>query len=292
MQLGYSITSFHPSDVSPSEAVDRVLERARVARECGYDYVEAGDHHVVGGGNYLQNVPISARLAEVFDHVATMFLLPLYHPVSVAEQAGTLAALTDEFDLWCAVGGNPDAFSAFGVPLEERAPRMEEAIALIRALWSGDEVDFDGEFFSVDGISVNPKAGGRICIGGSAKPAVQRAGRMGDAWVPGPAETLSDIERKKRWFEDAGGGRLLVRREALVLEDGDRAREIAREKLERGYRGWPADSEWVLSGDPDDVTADLERLQKLGADEVVVRPMSDTYAIETLRAVARGRDRL
>ncbi len=289
MDLGYSVTSFH-SGVEPREAAAALVTRAEVARDAGFDSVEAGDHHVVSGGLYLQNVPTAARLTGVFDRVGAMFLLPLYDPVLVAEQAGTLAAYADEFDFWCAVGGNPASFDAFGVPKAERAPRLEEALALVDRLWTKDDVSFDGEFYQVDGVSVNPKADPRICVGGGAEPAVRRAGRLGDAWVAGPAETLADLDRKRGWFEDAGGGDLLVRREAVVLEDGDRAREVADSLLQDGYRGWPADADWVLAGSPDEVADDLADLADRGADEVVVRPMSDEHADETLRGVAAAHE--
>jgi alkanesulfonate monooxygenase SsuD/methylene tetrahydromethanopterin reductase-like flavin-dependent oxidoreductase (luciferase family) len=291
MDLGYSVTSFH-AGVEPDAAADALLDRAATARDAGFDYVEAGDHHVVSGGLYLQNVPTAARLAAVFDRVGAMFLLPLYDPVLVAEQAGTLAAYADEFDFWCAVGGNPASFDAFGVPRAERAPRLEEALALLDRLWTADDVTFDGEFYRVEGVSVNPKADPRVCVGGGAEPAVRRAGRLGDAWVAGPAESLADIDRKREWFADAGGGDLVVRRDALVLDDGDRAREVADDLLAGGYRGWPADADWVLAGSPDEVADDLRALRDRGADEVVVRPMSGEHAPETLRGVAEARELL
>ena len=290
MELGYSITSFYTDDVADHEAARRVVERARTAEEVGYDYVEAGDQHAISGGGYLQNVPTTARLAAEIDHVATMFLLPLYDPVLVAEQVGTLDALASEFDFWCAVGGGRRQFDAFDVPLDERASRFEEALALLDRLWTADDVTFEGEFYQVDGVSINPKASPRVCIGGGAEPAVRRAGRLGDAWVAGPSE--DDLPRKLDWFEAEGGGDVIVRREALALADGERARELTTQKLDDGYRGWPADADWVLAGDAETLAADLERLAELGADEVVVRPMSNTHAEETLRTVARARERL
>lgn len=292
MDLGYSITSFFTDDVADHEAARRVVERARIAEEVGYDYVEAGDQHAISGGGYLQNVPTTARLAAEIDHVATMFLLPLYDPVLVAEQAGTLDALANEFDFWCAVGGGRRQFDAFDIPLDERAPRFEEALDLLDRLWTANEVTFDGKFYQVDGVSVNPKASPRICIGAGAEPAVRRAGRLGDAWVAGPSESEDDLPEKLDWFETEGGGDVVVRREALALADGERAHELTGKKLEDGYRGWPADADWVLAGDAEAIATDLERLTELGADEIVVRPMSNTHAEETLRTVARARELL
>ena len=289
VRLGYSITSSWPDAVPPETAVSRVLDRARAARDADYDYVQVGDHHAVADGYYLQNVPMVARLSEVFDRVAAMFLLPLYHPVLVAEQVGTLARMVDEFDLWCAIGRADGALDAFGVASEERVPRFEESLEILRRLWGEDDVSLDGEFHSLDSVSINPKADPRICIGGGAPPAVRRAGRLGDAWVAGPAESLSDIDRKRALLEESGGGQLIVRRDALVLPDGDQARDLAAEALGDGYRGWPADADWPLVGDADDAATALDRLAEHGVDEVVVRPMLGDHAETTLGEVGRAR---
>ena len=296
MRLGYSITSFHGGG-TPREAASETIRLAEIAREAGVDYVQAGDHHVVTGGFYLQNVPTAARLAGVFDRVGAMFLLPLYDPVLVAEQVGTLDALVDEFDFWCAVGGGESAFRAFGVPIEERAARFEESLALLRRLWTDDGVSFDGEFYRADDVSVNPKADPRICVGGIAESAVRRAGRLGDAWVAGPAETLADLERKVEWIREETDERgedvdIVVRRDVVGLGDAERARGVRDGILSSGYRGWSADAEWTLAGDAGALAGEFDRLRDAGADEVVVRPMSGDHAEETLRTVVEARERI
>lgn len=292
LDLGYSITSAFSNRMPAEAAAADVLDRARVAADAGYDLVEVGDHHVTAGYGYLQNVPIAARLTETFDRVAAMFLLPLYHPVLVAEQVGTLDALVDQLDFWCAVGHGEAAFDAFGVPLAERAARFEESLALIEALWTADDVDFDGAFYEVEGTSINPKADPRVCIGGTAEPAVRRAGRLGDAWVANADVPLAGIDERLEWLAPEGGSApdVIVRRDALVLEDGDAATAAAADRLEAGYRGWPADADWLLAGDADSVAADLAALEAAGADEIVVRPMANSYAETTLREVARARE--
>jgi len=291
MELGYSITSFHSPDIAPGTAADRILERASVAANAGYESVEAGDHHNVHGGGYLQNVPMTARLAAEFDHVAGMFLLPLYHPVLLAEQVATLDALAEQFDLWCGVGHGSEQFRAFDVPIRERAPRFEESLDLIQRLWSEESVSHDGEFYSVDDIAVDG-ADPRICIGGTAEPAVNRAGRLGDAWVANADVSLDAIRERIGWLETAGGGDVIVRRDAMVLDDDSAAKARATALLEGGYRGWPADADWLLAGSPETVAADLADLQAAGAESVVVRPMTDEEAMATLQGVARARELL
>jgi alkanesulfonate monooxygenase SsuD/methylene tetrahydromethanopterin reductase-like flavin-dependent oxidoreductase (luciferase family) len=292
LALGYSITSRFSLGVPGREAAASVLARARVAAESGYDYVEAGDHHATSDTGYIQNVPMAARLAEPFDRVATMVLLPLYHPVLFAEQLGTLDALVNQLDFWCAVGGGAPAFAAFDVPLAERADRFEESLALIRSLWTEEAVTFDGAFHAVEGVSINPTADPRVCIGATAEPAVRRAARLADAWVASAHLPLADIEERLGWLADEGGADLdhIVRRDALVFEDGDAADAEAAERVERGYRGWPADTGRLLTGDAESVAADLATLEHAGTDEVVVRPMADEHAEETLHEVARARE--
>ena len=293
LDLGYSINSAFGADEAPGAAVEAVLDRAAVAADAGYDLVEVGDHHVASGYQYLQNVPMAARLAGTFDRVAAMFLLPLYHPVHVAETVGTLDALVERVDFWCAVGYNEAAFAAFGVPMAERAGRLEEGLALLDALWREDGVTFDGEFYVVDGASVNPKADPRVCIGGTARPAVERAARLGDAWVANADVPLEGLEKRVGTVEAHGDGvDVVVRRDALVLEDGERAEAAARERLEGGYRGWGPDADWLLAGDPASVADELDALRAAGASEVVVRPMAAEHAEATLRGVAAARDAL
>ncbi|MFB6361699.1 MAG: LLM class flavin-dependent oxidoreductase [Halobacteriales archaeon] len=294
LELGYSITSAFSADQASDAAGKAVLDRAEVAAAAGYDLVEAGDHHVASGYQYLQNVPMAARLTETFDRVAVMFLLPLYHPVHVAEQVGTLDALVERLDFWCAVGFNQAAFDAFGIPMAERGARLDEALSLLEALWNEEPVSFDGRFYAVDSTSVNPKPDPRICIGGSAEPAVRRAGRRGDAWVVNADVPLAGIEERLPWVRDAANGDidLVVRRDALVLEDGAAAEAAAEARLADGYRGWDPAADWLLVGDATAVAEEFAELRNAGVDEVVVRPMADDHAEETLRQIALARDRL
>lgn len=290
MDLGYSITTAVPPETDATAFADTIVERTRAAADAGFDSVQVGDHHSWDGTSYLQSIPMTARLAGVIDRVVPMFLLPVWDPIVVAEQVGTLAALA-EVDVWYTVG-RADNARTMGIDPRERAARIEEAIPLIDRLWSEDHVTADGAFYPVEDITVRPAADPRVVVGGTAEPAVRRAGRLADAWVANAHVPTADIAERVGWVEAAGGGDVLVRRDALVLPDGDRARDLAADLLAEGYRGWPADADWVLVGDADDVAGQLAALGEAGADEVVVRPMSGDHATETLRGVARSRDRL
>lgn len=292
MDLGYFATPYFPVVRRPRENAAALLDRARLAREAGYEYVQAADHHVTHDGQFFQNWATAGRLAAEFDHVAVLSLLPLSHPLVVAEQVGTLGAFTDHLDVWCAIGGNEAAFDALGVNMDRRVPRLLEGVELLEQLLEEDHVTFEGDVFDVEDVSVNPKATVRLCLGGLAEPAVRRAGRLGEAWVAHPTESLADLGRKLEWFDEADGGDVVVRRDALVLSDGDEAREVARGMLEDGYRGWPVDADWPLVGAPEEIATDLAALADRGVEEVVVGAMSHDHAEETIRGVARAREEI
>jgi len=294
MQFGYFCTPFFSADPPPGDTAARLVDNARTAREAGFDYVELGDHHVTTDGRFLQNVPTAGRLAAEFDHVGVTFLLPLYDPLYVAEYLGTLGAFVDQVDAWPVVGGDERAFDAVGVPVAERGPRFVESLTLVQRLLTEESVTFDGEFYSVSDVTVEPRADVRWCVGGLSEPAVRRAGRLGDAWAVHPSESPADVERKLAWFRDAGGGDVVVRRDGLVLDDGDAAREFVDARLADGYRGWPSDQDWMVVGDPGDAAGEFAALAELGADEVVFGVASEDqrHVSETLRGVAAARDRL
>lgn len=293
MRFGYFCTPFFAADRPPGATAERVLENVQTAQSLGFDYVELGDHHVTPEGRFLQNVPTAGRLSAKFDHVGLTLLLPLYDPLFVAEYLGTLGAFVDQVDVWPVVGGDERAFDALDVPMSERGPRFLESIELVKRLLAEESVTFEGDFYSVADVTVEPRTDVRWCIGGLAEPAVRRAGRIGDAWAVHPSESPADIERKLEWFQEEGGGDVVVRRDALVRENGDEARETMTEMLESGYRGWPPDQDWMVVGSPADAADDIEALEAIGADELVFGVAGDQdCAEETLRGLADARERV
>src|SRR6187549_571474 len=113
-----------------------MLERGRAAYAAGLEGLYVGDHHATPVP-YFQNSPILGRLAADWPdrRFGALYLLPLWHPLVVAEQVGTLAALgTGTFVFQCAVGGGKDQFGPMGVALADRAARFEAALEAVKAL--------------------------------------------------------------------------------------------------------------------------------------------------------------
>ena len=144
MHIGVSERSGY-GVVDPRAGARWMVERARAARDAGLESLFLGEHHATGG-TYFQNAPMLGRLlAEWGDRpVGALFLLPLWHPVTLAEQVGTLAALTQgRFILQCALGGGQEQFDGMGVSLRGRVARFESTLSVLRRLLAGEEVTTD-----------------------------------------------------------------------------------------------------------------------------------------------------
>ena len=170
MRVGASLRTAYMVD-GPTGA-GWVVERAVAARAAGLDSLFVGDHHSTGPAAYFQNVPIMARLLAEWAPgrpAGILCLLPLWPPVLLAEQLGTIAALHDgPFVLQCALGGGAAQFAAMGATERTRPSRFEGGLDVIRRLFAGETVDADG--FGVRGarIAPVPERGFEVWIGAAA----------------------------------------------------------------------------------------------------------------------------
>ena len=120
----------------------------------------------------------------------SILLLPLYPPAMVAKQVADLDnAVGGRIIVGVGVGGEyPKEFEAVGVPMKERGARANEAIPLIRELWSAEPVTHAGRFFSMEDVKIHPApprpGGPPIVVSGRQEPAMQRAALLGDGWMP------------------------------------------------------------------------------------------------------------
>lgn len=119
----------------------------------------------------------------------SVMVLPGRNPVVVAKQLASLDRMSNgrllpAFGLGVA---NAVEHQAFGVTREERASIFDEALPLIRRLWSGETVDHDGAHFQLEGVKVLPRPVQdplEVWMGGAARSELRRVGRLGDGWLP------------------------------------------------------------------------------------------------------------
>jgi alkanesulfonate monooxygenase SsuD/methylene tetrahydromethanopterin reductase-like flavin-dependent oxidoreductase (luciferase family) len=242
-----------------------MIERAAAARDAGLDSLFVGDHHATGAP-YNQNVPILGRLlAEWNDKPAgALFLLPLWNPVLVAEQVGTLAAIAKgRFVLQCAIGAGRGQFAAMGADITRRPSTFERSLATIRALLAGDEVD-------------------GVWIGASAHVGIERAARLGDGFLAAPSLTLAEANEQLDVYRAACAalghepGMAVIRRDVHVGADAADAQRVAEPVVARGYRGF--DPSALAIGGVAEVTEHFAAVAALGYDEVLVRHLAEDQA--------------
>ncbi|MBI4199244.1 MAG: LLM class flavin-dependent oxidoreductase [Chloroflexi bacterium] len=140
-------------------------------------------------------------------------LATLRHPLLIAKAAGTLDYLSGgRFVLGVSVGGRPEEFEALGIPIRQRARRLEETMALLRQMWSGPQVSFQGRYFSFQGPSLAPRPARPdaipILVGGTAEPVLKRAATLGDGWIAGSGAMPEYVKegwlKVQHWATEAG----------------------------------------------------------------------------------------
>ncbi|GBD23430.1 F420-dependent glucose-6-phosphate dehydrogenase [bacterium HR29] len=176
-------------DVRIGVTGQETLEAARRAEALGLDAVVVGDHVTFYGfGNDgLVTLTAIAAVTERIELRTSVYLLPLRHPVPVALQCAQLDQLSmGRFVFGVGVGGeDPHEFESCGVDPRTRGRRADEAIAILRRLWSEDDVTYAGRHFQLRGVTVYPKPLRPIpiLVGGRSEAAWRRAGRLGDGYI-------------------------------------------------------------------------------------------------------------
>jgi alkanesulfonate monooxygenase SsuD/methylene tetrahydromethanopterin reductase-like flavin-dependent oxidoreductase (luciferase family) len=283
MKVGVSLRSGYPP-MDPRTGARWLIERTRAARDAGLDSLFIGDHHNVPVP-YYQNVPMLGRLLAEWDErpAGALFLLPLWHPVLLAEQIGTLASIArGPFIMQCALGGGAEQFDALGASLRTRPSRFEAALDVIRRLCAGETVSMDAPFAIPHAqIAPVPTEPLEVWIGGAAAPAVDRAARLGDAFLIGPEATPTEVPELVDAYREAcarhgkAPNKIAVRRDVHVGADASDARRVAGPILDRGYRGF--DPAAPVVGGVEAVTAAFADLGAAGCTDVIIRHLADDH---------------
>jgi probable F420-dependent oxidoreductase len=188
----------HPYDPS-FVSKDALVRFARTAEAAGFDGIGFTDHPApsdrwlkAGGHDALDPFAALAFVAAVTDRlllIPNIVVLPYRNPFLVAKAAATIDALSDgRFVLSTATGYQKAEYRALGVDFEQRNEFFDEALAVIRGVWSTDEFAYEGTTFTAVGQTVNPKpARVPIWIGGNSQLTRARVAANGDGWNPFPA---------------------------------------------------------------------------------------------------------
>lgn len=273
---------------------DDIAGAAREIEALGYDYATTGEHvffHVPTSNGFI-SLAVAAGATTTLKLMTSITLIPLYPAALCAKLAAALdVASGGRFHLGVGVGGEmPSEFEACGVPVRERGARTNEALDIMRRLFTEDDVTFEGRFNTLNGVTLAPKPASPppVWVSGRQDAAWRRAARYGDGWLPymyTPERLAQSIEAIAGYREDEGNP-TPVEPGLFVFfcchEDNDTAIEYAAERLSKQYAQDFSQlvHKFAIAGDPDRCEARLREYIDAGARTVVLSAASPMSYIE------------
>jgi probable F420-dependent oxidoreductase len=223
MKFGmYSSIANPPRGEHVDRCIDEVIAEAQLAEESGFDACFFGEHHQDQDGFLPSPLIVATAVAAQTRRLkvgTSVILLPLHHPVHLAEDVITLDLVSKgRVILGVGIGYQALDFQAFGVPMEHRVTLFEEGVEIIRQCWSGEPFSFHGTHYRLDNLRIRPRPFQTptppLWIGASVPAAARRAGRLGDAFVATPSV---DLEGTMRLIDAYRQAALQVGRPAQVV---------------------------------------------------------------------------
>ena len=277
MRIGISVCSSYPQ-TPPRDGARFMVERTRAARLAGLDSLFVGDHHVTATPYYQNTAVLGRMLAEWGEKPAgALYLLPLWHPVLLAEQGATLASIAHgSFIVQCALGGDRRQSAGMGVDLKERVGMFESGLDILRRLLAGETVTVDAPWQIAQArISPLPPQAVEVWIGAQAPNAIRRTARLAEGWLasPGltPPQAAEDLSRYRQACAefDRQPTAFAIRRDVYVGADSTEAQAVVRPQIEAGYRGFAPEA--LIVGSVEEVAQQMQALGKMGYTDIIVR---------------------
>ena len=220
--LGFPCMNLYPPTLQPWEASATSAEMVAIARkaeEVGFGYLSVSDHIVMSaemndsmGARWCEGVTAIAFLAGATERIRvynSVLVLPYRDPLLVAKQLATLDLMSGgRAILGVGIGHLEKEFEVLGVSRADRAAITDEYLQAIDALWMQEAPAFHGRFASFEDIVFEPRPTALpVWIGGNSAPAIARAARSGDGWVPWKVTTdelpgLLDELRRQPGYDD------------------------------------------------------------------------------------------
>jgi len=217
MRLG-----IHLPHIGRKAGPDAIRRAALQAEALGFADIWVSEHVILPKAApyppspaFLEPILTLTWAAAVTKHVGlgtSVYVLPMHHPVPVAKQVATLQCLSGGRVIFgIGVGWLEAEFAALGAPFRQRGRRMDESIALLRALWSEDPVTFEARYVTAEIAEMRmqppPSYPIPIWAGGTSEQALARAVRLCDGWHGTgltPEKAAPIVERLRRERRDPG----------------------------------------------------------------------------------------
>lgn len=180
------------SAMTMTDVYDATIAQAELADQLGFDHVWFTEHHFLPDGYLPAFQPVAGAIAARTSQIrisTDIALLPLYHPIRLAEELAVLDHISHgRIELGIGMGYVPEEFKAFGVPLKNRVSMTEEGIEILRGAWGPGPFSFHGKRYAIDDIDVYPKpvqpGGPPLWIAAMSTAGAMRAARFGTNLLP------------------------------------------------------------------------------------------------------------
>jgi len=264
---------FYNFDVTPEKNIPElyrdVEEQAILADRLGFDALWLAEHHFTVYGRLPSPLTyltwIGARTSQIGLGTAVIEA-PYYHPLRLAEDAAVLDVLSGgrvRLGVGSGAKNKPEEFAGFGLPIEEKSARTLEVLEVLRQGLAEPSVQFDGRWYSYDGVEINPrptqKARDLIWVAAS-QSTVEIAGERGyGLLIPrvGNGGAHRDLVRRYRAAANGRPSFVSMLRFVYVAETEQAAKEQTRQTFER-YAKYDCGVDWDGRTDSEEY-ADLSK---------------------------------
>jgi len=288
MKFAIAIPQFYGDGQFDPAAFRAYLTRAE---ELGFDsaWTQEG---VLGSGPQIGPIEAMTYAAACTDRLrlgCVVFVSTLHSPVHLAKSVASLDQLSQgRIEVGVGTGGKGRPFAAFGVDPARYVARFTEGVQLMKALWSEPSVTFDGEFWQLKDIPMEPKPVQKphppLWFGGASAPALRRAVRLGDGFFgagSSPTDAFTEqVQVVRAALAEAGrpaDGFPIAKRVYIAIdEDADRARTRVNEGLAGIYgRRVPSIEAAAIAGTPADCVREVNGVAAAGAGLILFTALTD-----------------
>jgi|TARA_Y100000310_G_scaffold343583_2_gene451931 probable F420-dependent oxidoreductase len=283
--------------------LDSVAKDASLAEELGYEFISAGEHVFFHGpiGNGLISLSAAAGATTRIKLMSSITLVPLYPAALLAKQVAALDLLSGgRFNLGVGVGGEfAKEFDACGVSVSERGARTDEALLVMKRLWSEDNVSFEGRFTQLPGVTLSPKPAQQphppIWISGRSEAAKRRCALHGNGWLPymytpehlaTSLQTIDDLAKEAGRTDPVIPGLFIF---FAVHKDRETGLKMAIDRLSVQYNQdfSKLAGRYALAGNPQDCIDRLKEYTDAGASTILLNSACPSdYMAENERLMA------
>jgi alkanesulfonate monooxygenase SsuD/methylene tetrahydromethanopterin reductase-like flavin-dependent oxidoreductase (luciferase family) len=279
-RFGFQLPTFDPLGIGGPQ---KFVEAAKLGEQAGFDAVWVGDHLASPAPNYEAAVVLAAAAAvtERIEVGFSVMLLGLREPAWAAKQIQAIDALAPgRVLLGVGVGGEfPEEFEAVGLSTKARGRLLDRGLEVLPELLTGQAVEVGG--LKVPALAPPVSALPPVYIGGRGEPALARAARVGEWWMPTWLTPDKIVQRGQRLAELAAQrGRqtpkIAMVQGAHVDEDEGRARDKA-DRYTQGMYGMGLErvEHWTAYGSAQRVAEFVDGLIDAGTEEIIFTLMSD-----------------